>query len=322
MSGNGWQHTLRAWARQHLFSLFSSLGNLLSHRAGTIMTVVVLGLSMALPLGLYVLVKNLHGLDLRQDEWGTVSVFMQIGAEQADVEQLADLAMERFEVRASAVSPRQGMEQFQSVAGFRAAADLFDENPLPWVLQLTPQRAPMDRMDTIVAELGAWLEQQDGVELVQVDHKWLQRLASLLALGDAFVTVLAILLALAVTVIVANTIRLDVANRAGEIQILNMVGAPAGFIRRPFLYSGLWYGLMGGLVALGLLWACMAYLEAPLDQLLYAYGHGFEAAGAGPAEALGLLLGAGLLGLCGAWISVQRYLRQFRVEEAAARRSR
>ena len=168
-----------------------------------------------------------------------------------------------------------------------------------------------------MAALGSWLENQPGVDLVQVDYKWLKRLAGLLALGDAFVTVLSVMFSLAVVVVVANTIRLDVANRAEEIQVLHMVGAGNGFIRQPFLYSGFWYGLLGAILSLVLLGLSMFYLQSPLEGLMDAYGNTFEVRGLGLRGALLVLLAGGVLGLGGAWASVRRYLRQFRLENPA-----
>lgn len=318
MSGPGLRMKVRAWGRRQLYSLFSSLGALVGHPLGTLMTVLVLGISMALPLGLFVAVKNLHGLDLHRDSWGTISVFMEMGVEETIVQEMADRLQLDFGAGVERVSPEQGLAEFTDSSGFGQVVDALESNPLPWVLHVTPE---IDRKDgdlqLAAGEIAAWAESQPGVEFVQVDHKWLQRLAGLLSLGDALVLVMAAMLSLAVMVVVANTIRLDVANRAGEIQVLNMVGAPDGFIRQPFLYSGLWYGVMGGCLALILLAACLYYLEAPLERLLHAYGSSFEASGIGIAGGLLVLIVAGGLGLLGAWVSVQRYLRQFRVAAPA-----
>jgi cell division transport system permease protein len=306
---------LRAWGRQQLYSFFSSLGSLLSHRLGTLMTVLVLGIAMTLPLGLYVAVQNLDTIDLQEDRWGTITVFLKQEAGDADVNRLAAAIENQLDAAVDPVSPALGMEEFREASGFGEALDLFDENPLPWVLHITPRVGEGEDLGGVVAESAVWLEAQPGVDLVQVDHKWLERLARLLELGQALVTVLAVVLSLAVVVVVANTIRLDVANRAAEIQVLNMVGAPNGFIRQPFLYSGFWYGLMGALLALLFLHLAFFYLQAPMERLLDAYGNAIEIRGAGLRETVAVLLGGAMLGLAGSWIAVRRHLRQFRLEE-------
>lgn len=319
MSVQGSRRRLRAWGRQQLYSFFSSLGFLLSHRLGTLMTVLVLGIAMVLPLGLYVGVNNLHALDLKQEKWGTITAFLHVGVDEAGALVLARNLAEQHGAAAEAVSPARGMEEFREASGFGQALDMFEENPLPWVLHVTPPVAGEVGLEASVAVVAGWLEQQEQVDLIQVDYKWLKRLASLLDTGDALVTVLAVLLSLAVVVVVANTIRLDVSNRAGEIQVLNMVGAPDGFIRQPFLYSGLWYGLMGAVLALLLLHVSVFYLQIPLGRLLDAYGNTFEVRGLGASGTASVLLGGGVLGLLGSWAAVRRHLRQFRLEEMPRR---
>ncbi len=320
MKTRGFRRRLRAWGRQQLYSFFSSLGFLLGHRLGTLMTVLVLGIAMALPLGLYVGVKNLHALDLKQEKWGTITAFLRVGVQQAGALELAQNLAEQHGAAAETVSPARGMEEFREASGFGQALDMFEENPLPWVLHVTPPVAGEAGLEASVAAVAAWLEQQEQVDFVQVDYKWLERLASLLDTGDALVTVLAVLLSLAVVVVVANTIRLDVSNRAGEIQVLNMVGASDGFIRQPFLYSGFWYGLMGAVLALLLLQGSLVYLQIPLGRLLDAYGNTFEVRGLGAAATAIVLFGGGALGLLGSWAAVRRHLRQFRLEEMPRRK--
>jgi cell division transport system permease protein len=306
---------LRAWGRRQLYSFFSSLGTLLSHRLGTLMTVLVLGIAMLLPLGLWVTLQNLSGLDLQEQEWGTVTAFLQPTAGQEAAQALAEAAAQEMAVEAALVSPEQGMEEFRQRSGFGEATELFDDNPLPWVLLLTPRVANGADLEAAVAGVARWLETQQDVDMVQVDFKWLQRLSGLLALGDAFVTVLTVLFSLAVVVVVANTIRLDVAGRSHEIEVLHLVGAGRGFIRQPFLYLGFWYGLLGAVLALLLLGLCMLYLAAPLSRLLDAYGNRFDPAGLHPAGIPLILACGALLGLLGSWLAVTRYLRRFRLPE-------
>jgi cell division transport system permease protein len=285
----------------------------LGHRLATTMTVLVLGIAMVLPLGLYLAVNNLRGLDLQQDEWGAITVFLHYDISEKGAAQLALMIDDRPDASAETVSPQQGMDEFRQASGFGQVLDLFDENPLPWVILVTPQAQDTKQLGMVVATLDAWLQTQDAVDIVQVDHKWLQRLSGLLELGEAFVAVLSVMFSLAVFVVVANTIRLDVANRSEEIEVLSVVGASNNFIRQPFLYTGFWYGLLGALFALMLLNISVLYLQQPLEDLLDAYGNSFEVQGLNTYHAALVLLAGGSLGFLGAWVSVQRYLRQLRM---------
>jgi len=314
---------IRSWARRHSYSFFSSLGALLQHRVGSAMTVLVLGIAILLPLGLYITLKNLDRLDLRQQEWGAMTVFIDPDTPQRELRQFAEQVGARADVSAiDLVSPQQGMAEFREASGFGVSLELLEANPLPWVMMVNPtvSGADADRVQQRLDELMQFLTSQAMVESVQYDYKWLQRLGRLLELGRATVSVLSLLFGLAVIVVVANTIRLDVATRCVEIEILALVGAANSFIRQPFLYSGFWYGLMGGLLAAGLMKLCLFYLDAPMERLLDAYGQDFRLYGLGAGQMALLLCSSGLLGMFGAWISVQRYLRMLVVGGSLGRR--
>jgi len=304
----------RAWLRRHSYSFFSSLGVLFQHRVGTLMTVLVLGIAMFLPLGLYITLTNLEGMNLRQDEWSAVTVFFKSGTTQAEAEQVADKLEKRFQPEAVIlISPKEGMVDFREASGFGESLDMLEENPLPWVMQVSPQPGSTEQVEDRVADLIAFLQSVESVEVTQFDYKWLQRLGRMMELGTAAVTALILLFGLAVVVVVANTIRLDVASHAEEIEILALVGAGNAFVRQPFLYTGLWYGLMGSLLAVIMLGLTMFYLGRPLGLLLETYGTVFSLRGLGASNTLWVLLGGGFLGWLGAWISVQRYLRLLKV---------
>lgn len=313
------RHRLRASLRRQLYSFFSSLGTLFGHRLGTALTVLVLGIAMALPLGLHVALQNLRDIDLRQDEWGAITVFLQPGVTESAAQELIERISARPDASATGISPEAGLAEFREASGFGSALDVLESNPLPWVLEVRPQPAAGEELASAVGRLANWLESQDRVEAVVVDHTWLQRLAGILDFGRALVTLLTALFSVTVLVVVANTIRLDVANRADEIEVLSLVGASNAFIRLPFLYSGFWYGLFGGAVALLLLQFGMAYVKAPLQQLIDAYGRQFQVSGLGLREGVGVILGGGMLGVAGAWISVGRYLRALQREALAGR---
>jgi len=258
------------------------------------MTVLVLGIAMFLPLGLYVTLANLN---LHQDEWNTVTVYFSAGTQETEVRRVADELGKRMRPeRVVVISPAEGMRDFREASGFGKSLELLEENPLPWVMQVSPQPGSTEEVEESVVAITAYLQSIDSIEVSQFDYKWLQRLGRMLELGEALVTVLILLFGLAVVVVVANTIRLDVASHAEEIEILALVGAGNAFIRQPLLYTGLWYGLMGGLFAIVLLYLSLFYLAGPLGLLLETYGTVFSLRGLGGRNTLWLLFSAGLLG--------------------------
>ena len=272
------------------------------------MTVLVLGIAMALPIGLYVALENLRGIDLRAEEWGSITVFLRATETEESAMELLRKINARPDATATGVSPQQGMDEFRAASGFGEALDVLDTNPLPWVLLVRPEATASEDLAGRLESLSDWLRSQEGVDAVQLDYKWLKRLSGLLALGNALVSVLSIMFSLAVIVVIANTIRMDVANRADEIEILSLVGAGENFIRQPFLYSGFWYGLMGAALALVLLYIGLFYLQFPLDQLLDAYGNSFSLTSLTTQQVFLVLAAGGVLGFLGAWVSVERYL--------------
>jgi cell division transport system permease protein len=204
------------------------------------------------------------------------------------------------------ISAEQAMAEFRASSGFGGALDKLERNPLPPVLVVTPAanaRAPQQ-----AAALLAELEALPEVDLAQLDMEWLQRLQAIMNIARRGVTAIAILLGLAVLLIVGNTIRLDIQNRREEIEVIKLVGATDGFVRRPFLYGGIWYGLLGGVLAWLLVHGALLLINRPAEQLALLYGADHRLLGPGLQGTL-LLLGVGAaLGLLGSWLAVGRHL--------------
>lgn len=306
---------LRGWLRQHGYSLLYSVGNLVRHPLASLMTVLVLGMAMLLPLLLWTGLEQLQGLrQLNQVE--RISVFVdpsqtspQTTAQLAPEAAVAALATDLLawdEVAAvQTISPQDGMRQLREQSAFGDTLALLDDNPLPWVLSVTP----VEETPAAVQALLDRLQQQSWVELVQADLGWLRRLQSMLNFAAAAIQLLAVLLAVAVLLVVSNTIRLDVQNRQDEIDVLALSGATPGFIRRPFLYTGFLYGALGGLSALLLLVMTLLLLREPLAAMARAYATSLSLQWPPAATLLLIVLAAGVLGLLGAWLAVSRRLQ-------------
>ncbi len=299
---------LAAWAEQHGWGLAASLRRLASRPLGTALTVTVMGFALALPLTFALLLGNLQRFGAALGETQAISVFMKTDAGADAARKLADALRQRDDVAAVQVrSPRQGMAELATMQGFGDALKALDYNPLPWVLVVQPST----RLDAgRAAALLDWIRHRDGVDQVQDDGAWRQRLDALLSVGTRAVLMLTTLLALAALLVVGNGVRLDIQGRADEIAVLRLVGASPAFVRRPYLYAGLWYGLAGGLVAViltGLLeWA----LAAPVARLAAAYGGRLDFGGL-PWWQLALVpVAAALLGWLGARLVCARQLRR------------
>ena len=300
---------LGAWLAHHGHSFFSTLGRLWRTPVATTMTLGVIGIALALPAGLHLLVTNAKTVSGAWESALQVSVFMEPGVAAPEVQALATQLKLRPEVGDTRViDPQEALAEFRTQSGFGAALDTLRENPLPAVVVLTPVpgiSAP-GQLTALVDEV----ERLPNVDFVQLDTRWLQRLFALLAIIDRGIVVIGVMLGVAVIVTVGNTIRLDIQNRRQEIEVIKLIGGSDAFIRRPFLYSGFWYGFGGGLTATLLVAVALLALEGPAARLAGLYGSSFSLSGLG-LTGLGILLGLGaFLGWAGSWVAVGRHLRQ------------
>lgn len=300
---------IRAWSRRHAFSLLSSLGTIARHPLASLMTFGVLAFALALPLALHVALTNLERLSQQWERLDTVSVFLQSGLAVSEVDRLVSRLSAWPQVLAvDPISPDQGLAELSLQLGLNEAADLLIENPLPWVLEVTP--APGFQRDTLLARLDT----EADVSSVVIDLQWLERLDAMTEVLARLVLLLAVLLALGVAVVIGNTIRLDIQNRREEIEVMALVGATPSFIRRPFLYTGLWYGLIGGVLAWLLVSGALLALDEPFRALSRTYA---ESAGLLHPDLETLLLvvgGSSLFGLLGSWLVVAQHLRKINPE--------
>ncbi len=300
----------RAWRQQHRHSVRASLARIASKPVGLMLTVLVLGVAIALPLLFWVVIDNARGLSSGLRDAGQVTVFLKTSIDDRDAARYADQLRSNPDiVDVTLRSPAQGLEEFRRLSGFGDALDALDGNPLPSVLVVTPQAiAAGGKTAARDATLIASLRGDTRVDLVQYDVEWRSRLAAILGFGTMALNALAVLLGVAGLLIIGNTIRVDIHSRLDEIEVMQLIGASRGFIRRPFLYAGGWYGFFGGATAVAIVIAIELAVAPALGQLLESYAHRFEVRGLGPLVALPVILGSAALGWVGAWLATARPL--------------
>ncbi len=293
------------WADHHAYSVVASLGRLFHRPWSTALTIGVMAVALALPLGLWLVLDNLGRLGGSIDASREISVFLDQEVEAGRAQALAGELRGRADV-GSVVhrTPDEGLAELRERGQFGDAIDALDANPLPHVLILTPSGDERLLVDALRALPEA--------ELVQHDTEWRQRLDGWLRFGGRVVWVLGALLGIGALLVVGNTVRLDIQARREELGVLQLLGATDGFIRRPFLYLGAWYGLSAGAVALALLAGAAYALQAPLAELAASYGAGFALRGFGPPGLAAVLGGATALGWLGAGLVTGHFLRQTR----------
>ena len=297
-----------AWLDHHGYSIVASLGRLLRKPWATLLTIGVMAIALALPLGLWVVLANVARLGGEVQASRDVAVFLKPAVAPAAAA-LADTLRARGDVAAvEVVTPEAALAELRAQPDIAAAIDALGADAaraaLPSVLRVVPRGD-----ERLLADALRALPEADRV---QHDAVWRERLDAWLRFGGRVVLVLAALLGLGALLVVGNTVRLDIQSRREEIGVLQLLGASDGFVRRPFLYLGAWYGLAAGGLALGVLTLAWMGLHAPLAELAARYGSDFALRGLDPLQAGGVLLGAGLLGWLGAGLVTGHYLRQTR----------
>ena len=300
-------HPFTAYLVHHLRVFIASLGHLSRHPAPTLMTSAVIAIALALPAGLYVSLGNIGKLGQDWDNSAQISLFLQTSATLKQAEALAQkLRLHKHIRTVDIIDKEQGFAQFSEHSGFGDALKFLDENPLPIVLSVQPVVDPQQpgRLNQLLDEM----RDIKLVELAQLDLQWVKRLYAILEIAQRGIWVIGSLLALAVLLIVGNTIRLDIQNHRSEIEVAKLIGASNAFIRRPFLYTGLWYGLLGGLLAWFLTALSLWLLAAPVERLSSLYQSDFQLSGLDLENILTLLAISCSLGLTGSWLAVGKHL--------------
>lgn len=282
----------------------------------SLMTWTVMGVALALPVALLLLLTSLQGVSAGWESGARVTAYMKLDASLEQTRELAsEIETDGRVAELELVDRDRALAEFRASSGLDDALDYLEENPLPHTLLVTPEESA--RTAEGVAGLVTFIEGMDSVERVQVDLGWLQRLNAMTDLLARAVWALAILLAAAVVLVIGNTVRLSIESRRDEILVAKLVGGTDGFVRRPFLYTGAWFGLGGGVVAWIMLQLSLWWLSGPVERLAGLYRSDFSLNALSIDAAVALIIAAMLLGWLGAWVAVKRHLDDIEPGEIA-----
>lgn len=301
------QLNIKNYLLRHLQVMLFSLGQLWRQPLTSLMTIIVIGIAFALPAGLYVLLNNVEQVSDQWDDATQISLFLQqdVFPEQAielnkKLKQWPQISDTHYQ------SSSQSLEEFRQLSGLGSLLDSLPTNPLPAVIVIQPN--DNDLRPDAIGSLLAKLEALPEVEQAQLDMEWLQRLRSINQTAQRGISILGLLLSLSVLLIIGNTIRLAILSRQSEIRVIKLVGGTNAFIRRPFLYTGFWYGFLGGLTGWLILNFSLSLINGPINELAILYSSQFTLHWSSALLFLVLPVTGSALGVLGAWISVGRHL--------------
>jgi cell division transport system permease protein len=311
-----WQQQAESYLHHHRKVARDSAQRLRQTPVASLMTWTVMGVALALPVALLLLLTSLEGVSAGWESSARLTAYLQLDVSLEETKVLGERISDDGRVASVEVVGReQALAEFRHSSGLGDALDYLDDNPLPHTLLITPEESA--RTDAGVEGLMHFIKALDGIERVQVDLGWLQRLNAMTDLLSRAAWVLSILLAVAVVLVIGNTVRLAIESRRDEILVTKLVGGTDAFVRRPFLYTGAWFGLGGGIVAWILLQLSLWWLSGPIGRLAGLYRSDFVLSGLGIDGILALIIVAMLLGWLGAWVAVKRHLDNIEPGEIA-----
>jgi cell division transport system permease protein len=304
---------MNSWLRHHGFALGDAFRHLFKTPGNFLLNVLVVSIALALPFAGMTLLENVRPVSEQLAVEPEISIFMAMDTSReratAIAPEIRRIAQEaKHPVKLEFIPREKALSTLKNKTGLDDAISTLGANPLPdaYVVKMSGFQNDGDakKIKAIVEKLQAI----NGVEYVQMDSAWVERLAALLQVMRLILIFLATTLGVVVVAVVFNTIRLQVMTQREEIEVSRLVGATDSFICRPFYYTGALLGLIAGGVALVAVALALNPLNAAIADFARLYASEFRLAPLDLVPTLVLLAASAFLGLLGALLSVQRHL--------------
>ncbi len=299
---------LKDYLLRHFQVMLFSIGQLWRQLLTSTITVLVVGIALSLPAGLYILLQNIKQVSNHWDYASQISLFMEYNVSNQQAEEYIDklqswpeIAVVRYQ------TSNKSLENFRKLSGLDNLLNYLPNNPLPTtiIINIKKNNLHPDTINDLLIRLKGF----PGVEQAQFDMEWLRRLRSINKTGQLGISVLATLLSLNVLLVIGNTIRISILNRQSEIKVIKLVGGTNNFINRSFLYYGFWFGALGGIVAWLILFFTMVLLNEPINELALLYHSQFTLKSFLSPMIIALPILGMILGIFSSWIATKSYLK-------------
>lgn len=300
--------TFMGYLRHHGFAVTESLKKIAAAPFATLLTLAVITFAIALPLFLWVVFNNIQAVT-HSWESTQISIFLKKDTPEQNIQQLlAELRQHQQLAKVEFIPAARGLQEFEQRTGIKNVLAALQSNPLPDVITLYPTAEA--QTPAAITALTEELKRRFEIETVQLDMDWVQHLYTLIKLVQQLVYALAIILGAGVLLIIINTIRTCSQAERSKIQVIKLIGGTHRFIRRPFLYMGLFYSLIGCGLAIAAVDYCLDLLNAPVQQIAKMYHIPMVLQGLSMPVMAAIIMGCALLGYGGAWLSLVYQLRQ------------
>ena len=272
---------------------------------------LLIGIALALPGGLYLVQTNLAAMSDRWEGRPGITVYLRVDADAQAGRALRDQLSEDPDVeRVTLISADAALAEFEKFTGVTDALAHLKRNPLPASLRVVMKDDTRpEQFDVLATRLQA----EAAVDEVSVEKTWLERVQAMTAVVRRMGWVLAVTFAIGAILVTATSVRLAIEARLEELRVMKLVGATDGYIRRPFLYFGLLYGLGGGIAGAMLISAVLGILEGPLAALLGSYGQSLDPSGVNVPFFAVLVFAGGALGIAGALLAARQRLTHLQI---------
>ena len=296
------------WLLQHQSAAVSSWKKLQERPFSTFMTWLLVALSLALPASLLLTLHNLNSVTSHFERPPQFSLLLTEQMDLDDAMHLQQTITNWPEVARVKLIPRdEALSQFIALTGLNPLLESLPRNPLPHTLLVSLHKTVPEKDSTLLAKR---LESNDGVAQVVLDTLWMIRLEEGLRTASRWVLAVGAMMMLTTVLALGNTLRLTVVARGDEILVVRLIGGSSAFARRPFLYTGLWYGLGGGALGAVILSLFCAWLAGPVNALFILYESQQRLQWPGIYYPLALLAVAVVLGWIASWVACERHFRQ------------
>ena len=293
---------------QTAYTLRSVLNDLVKRKFGTLLTILVIAVSLTIPTVSYLLWKNLHLATTQFYPESELTIYLHKNLSEEDANLVVEKIRQQEGVESlNYVSRQDSLKEFKSWSGFGEELEILDDNPLPAVVMIKPTKAFNESQKR--NELRENLDKIKGVQEVRLDNDWLEKLTALTWLVAHVAIFCTVLMAVAVFLVIGNSIRADVYSNQANIEVMKLLGATDQFILRPFLYTGMIYAVLGGILAAIFSSLVIGYFTGAVKYVTDIFAVNFNLNGLGLVEFLFLIVVCIIMGYIGAWLSATRYIR-------------